>query len=197
LVTILIRGILLAIVLEGGVMEFKLNHIAKIILVGTLIVSLAACTSHKRRDAMAINDANASYGAGAEATGLGEESNFGDQGGSHRLASNKRTFYFDYDSNVVHDADKPYIASNAKKLAANPNSKIMLEGHTDPRGSREYNIGLGERRAKAIGEVMISKGVNPSQIRVVSYGAEKLASTGRTESDYQQDRRGVIVHSNN
>jgi len=175
----------------------KLTKWATIILIGAVAVSLTAC-SHKRRDALAINDANASYSSdAAQATGAGDESNFGDQGSdSHRVASNKRVFYFDFDSNAVHDADKPAIEANARKVATSSNSKIMLEGHTDPRGSREYNIGLGERRAKAIGDVMISKGVNPSQIRVVSYGAEKLASTGHTESDYQQDRRGVIVHSN-
>lgn len=179
-------------------MEFKarFNQIAKIILVGTIVVSLTACTTHKRRDAMALNDANASYGNDAQASGIGEESNFGDQGAGHHVASNKHVYYFDFDSNVIHDADKSSIQTHGAKLASNPHAKIMLEGHTDPRGSREYNIGLGERRAKAIGDVMIAKGANPSQIRVVSYGAEKLASTGHTESDYQQDRRGVVIKNN-
>jgi peptidoglycan-associated lipoprotein len=180
-------------------LKARLNQIAKMILIGTVVVSLAACTTHKRRDAMALNDANASYGnEGAQSSGIGEETNFGDQGGAsrHSVASNQRVYYFDYDSNVVHDGDKNSIQAHGAKLASNPNAKVMLEGHTDPRGSREYNIGLGERRAKAIGEVMVAKGASQSQIRVVSYGAEKLASKGHTESDYQQDRRGVIVENN-
>ena len=71
---------------------------------------------------------------------------------------------------------------------------VLLEGHTDPRGSREYNIGLGERRAKAVAQVLTDKGVDPSQIRVVSYGAEKLATAGHSDSDYQLDRRVVLVY---
>ena len=163
-----------------------------------LMVTVAACSSHKRRDASAINEANAAYSDGAQASGVGEERNFGDtsggsQGRSH-IAS-KRTYYFDFDKYNVHEGDKPAIAANARTIAAQ-NKKVMVEGHTDPRGSREYNIGLGERRAKSVAEVLIAKGVHPSQVRVVSYGAEKLASTGHTESDYQQDRRGVLVHTN-
>ena len=173
----------------------KLKQWVQVILVGSLVVSLAACTTHKRRDALAINEANTSYGSDAQSSGVGEGTNFGDHAGGRggRVASNHRTYYFDFDSNVLHDADKPAIEANARKVMASQNKKVMIEGHTDPRGSREYNIGLGERRAKSVAEVMIAKGVNPSQVRVVSYGAEKLASTGRTESDYQQDRRGVLV----
>ena len=97
-------------------------------------------------------------------------------------------------SNVVHEADRPAIASNANKLAAK-SASAMLEGHTDPRGSREYNVGLGERRAKAVAQLMTEKGVSPKQIRVVSYGAEKPASQGQSEEDFQQDRRVVLIYS--
>lgn len=177
----------------------KLKRWMQVILIGCSIVTLAACaTRHKQAgDQSAINEANAAYSDNgqAQASGLGEESRFGDQAGGQRVAANKRVYYFDYDSNVVHDQDKPSIASNADYLAAHPQKKIMLEGHTDPRGSREYNIGLGERRAKAVAQILTAKGVNRSQVRVVSYGAEKLASVGRSEPDYQRDRRSVIVFS--
>ncbi len=170
----------------------------QVVLVGSVAVGLVACSAHKRRDASAINEANASYNTEAQSSGAGDESNFGDQSektGGGRIAS-KRTYYFDFDKYNVHDADKPAIEANAKVIASQ-NKKVMVEGHTDPRGSREYNIGLGERRAKSVAEVMIAKGVDPSQVRVVSYGAEKLASTGHTESDYQLDRRGVLVNTQN
>ena len=78
---------------------------------------------------------------------------------------------------------------------AHASARVILEGHTDPRGSREYNVALGERRANAVAEFMKEKGVNPEQIRVVSYGAQRLAAPGRTESDYQLDRRVVLVYS--
>ena len=157
-------------------------------------LTLAACSSHKKPDHSAINAANAEYSrhSGAQASGLGRESEFGDQGGERVLA--KRVYYFDYDSNVVHEDDKPAINANASNLLARQQAKVMLEGHTDPRGSREYNIGLGERRAKAIAAMVTSKGVKPDQIRVVSYGAEKLASAGHTETDYQQESRVALVY---
>lgn len=167
----------------------------QIILVGGSIMTLTACSSaHKYRDTAAINDANSSY-SDAQSSGAGDESSFGDdQTGSkkHHMASNKNVYYFDFDSNVVHDNDKPAINEHAQYLSSNTKSKAMLEGHTDPRGSREYNIGLGERRAKSVAEVMASNGADPSQIRIVSYGAEKLAANGYSEADYQKDRRVVL-----
>lgn len=173
----------------------KLKQWMKVMLIGASVVTLAACHStHKKNYGdSAINDANAQY-EGAQSAGLGDESGFGDQAAGGRKQLSKRVYYFDYDSNVVHDEDRAAIDANASYLVAHSSAKVMLEGHTDPRGSREYNIGLGERRAKAVADILISHGVNPSQIRVVSYGAEKLASPGRTESDYQMDRRVVLVY---
>jgi peptidoglycan-associated lipoprotein len=173
----------------------KLNNWMKLLLVGGSMLALAACSSHKKpNDQYAVNEANAAYNNGeAQASGLGEESGFGDRAGGGQLLSS-RVYYFDYDSNVVHDQDKPAIVANANYLLSHPNAKIMLEGHTDPRGSREYNIGLGERRAKAVAEILTAKGVNPAQIRIVSYGAEKLASPGHSEADFQRDRRVVLVY---
>jgi peptidoglycan-associated lipoprotein len=170
------------------------NTWIKGILLGSCIVALAAC-SHKKPNQSAIDAANAAYGSdGAQASGVGSESGFGDEAGGERILSN-RVYYFDYDSNMVRDQDKPAISANANYLLAHPRAKVMLEGHTDPRGSREYNIGLGERRAKAVASILTAKGVSPAQIVVISYGAEKLAVAGRSESAYQQDRRVVLVYT--
>ena len=173
----------------------KLKQWINVILIGSSILTLAACSSHKHRDSAAINDANSAYNSDeAQSSGLGEESNFGDQEGKGgQQAAAKRTYYFDFDSSSVRESDKPAINANARYLTAHQSAKIMLEGNTDPRGSREYNIGLGERRAKSVAEILIAQGVSPTQIRVVSYGAEKLASAGHTDSDYQQDRRVVLA----
>ena len=164
----------------------------KVTLVSTSMIALAACSSmRKSHDDVAVNDANAAYNA--QTSGLGGESGFNDQGVGQKSLSN-RVYYFDFDSYVVHDEDKPAIDANANYLISHQGAKIMLEGHTDPRGSREYNIGLGERRAKAVAQIMTAKGVNPGQIRVVSYGAQKLAVPGHSEDAYQQDRRVVLVY---
>lgn len=155
---------------------------------------LAAC-SHKNTNNRAVNAANAAYSNPADASGLGEEEDFDEVNNPESNAQQAgRTYYFDFDSNIVHEKDKPTIYANAKYLAAHPGVKVMVEGHTDPRGSREYNIGLGERRAKAVATILVSKGVSPSQISIVSYGAEKLAVNGHSEQDYQLDRRVVLAY---
>jgi len=170
----------------------KLKEIAKIILLVGSIATLAACSSGRKPqgDQYAVSDANAEEGV--EAAGTDDTEGFHKSSSASRVSA-KNTYYFDYDSNIVHEDDKSAIEANANKLSSAA-SKVMLEGHTDPRGSREYNIGLGERRAKAIADVLRSNGVNPSQIRLVSYGAEKLASPGQSEQDYQLDRRVVLVN---
>lgn len=164
----------------------------KVILVTGCLITLAACsTTRKNQDQSAINGANNAYN-GAQSSGLGDEASFGDRSGRHGLS--QRVYYFDYDSNTIHDQDKPAIRANANYLMAHGNQNVIVEGHTDPRGSREYNIGLGERRANAVAQLLKAQGVNPAQIRVVSYGAEKLAVPGHSEADYQQDRRVVLVY---
>lgn len=156
------------------------------------MMALAACSStHKNADQMAINDANSAYGA--HASGVDDGAEFGDQAGA--TMASKRVYYFDFDSNAIHNEDRPAIAANGSYMASHQGAKATLEGHTDPRGSREYNVGLGERRAKAVAEALTTKGTSPAQVRVVSYGAEKLASAGNTEADYQKDRRVVLAYT--
>lgn len=169
-----------------------LKQWAKIIFIGASILTLTACSSARRPTGDTVTDENAAY-SDAQSSGAGDDSNFNDGTSGKKMASGK-VYYFDFDSNQVHDSDLPAISANAKKLSAQPGMNVLMEGHTDPRGSREYNIGLGERRAKAVAEVLTQKGVDPSQIRVVSYGAEKLASAGHSDTDYQQDRRAVLVY---
>lgn len=161
-------------------------------------IALIGCHSkHKPQDELAINDANSAYSDvnDVQSSGLGDDSTINDGASSKkRLSSNGRVYYFDYDSNVVHDSDKPSIVANAEKISAQPHSKVLVEGHTDPRGSREYNIGLGERRAKSVAQILTANGAGHNQIRVVSYGAEKPAAQGNSSADYQLDRRSAIVY---
>ena len=173
----------------------KLKKWIQIILISSSIIALAACsTGRKPQNGTMIDEANAAgYDDAAQSSGLGNDARFGDGVGGTQHAANKGTYYFDFDSNVVHDQDKPAIVANAEKLAARPDAKVMLEGHTDPRGSREYNIGLGERRAKAVAQIMTARVLTRIRFALSSYGAEKLASTGHSESDYQLDRRAVVV----
>ncbi len=169
----------------------NLSKWTKIVAIVMSMVALTACSSKHKNQGQAINDANDAYGA--QASGVGDQSGFGDHQEGGRLASNGRVYYFDFDSANVRSEDHPAIAANASKMMQT-GAHVTLEGNTDPRGSREYNIALGERRAQAVAKIMKAKGVNPAQLNTVSYGAEKLASLGHSESDYQQDRRVVLVN---
>lgn len=170
----------------------KLKKLAQIMLVSCGILALGACSANKHGSEASVMDANG--GDGAMASGVGQGDEFGNAGAGSQESLRKRTFYFNYDRSEVREQDKPAIHANANYLVAHPNAKVILEGHTDPRGSREYNVALGERRANAVFELMKSNGVNPAQVRVVSYGAERLAAPGHSEQEYQQDRRVVIVY---
>lgn len=107
----------------------------------------------------------------------------------------KRTIYFDFDSYEVKAADRELIQAHARYLAQNPNEKIVLEGHTDERGTREYNIALGERRAKAVTQLMLLQGVSQSQLDMISFGEERPVALGHDESAWSLNRRVEILYS--
>jgi peptidoglycan-associated lipoprotein len=170
----------------------KLKTLAKVLLVSCGILGLAACSSTGKNGDLSAADGGPA--GGAQASGAGDSDGFGTNGMSPAQLLAKHTYYFEYDKSEVNDNEKPAIFANADNLVAHPSAKVLLEGHTDPRGSREYNVALGERRANAVAEILKSKGVNPDQIRVISYGAERLAINGHNESDYERDRRVVLVY---
>lgn len=100
--------------------------------------------------------------------------------------------YFDYDSSDVRDLD--IANAHAQYLADNPSAKVRLEGHADERGTREYNVALSERRALAVKELMMFRGVRPNQITIVAYGEERPVAFGHDEIAWQANRRVEIVY---
>jgi peptidoglycan-associated lipoprotein len=169
----------------------KLKTLVQMTLVSCSILALSACSSSHKN---AGDAAGANMDGAVQTSGLGEGDGFGGDSGPQD-SKYKRTYYFDYDKSYVRDEDKPAIAANADYLVAHPGAKVIVEGHTDPRGSREYNVALGEHRANAVADLLKAKDVNPRQVRVVSYGAERLGAPGHAENDYQMDRRAVIVYT--
>ena len=107
-------------------------------------------------------------------------------------ASLARVVYFDFDSNVVKDEFRGVIEANAKRLSANSAKKITIEGHTDERGGREYNLALGQRRAEAVQKALGLLGANPAQMEAVSFGKERPAVQGSTEEAWAKNRRAEI-----
>lgn len=106
----------------------------------------------------------------------------------------KGVIYFMYDSSQVKQEFVSVIAAHAKYLKNHPSQHVVLEGHADERGSAEYNIALGEQRAKSINRIMTSQGVNGNQLEVVSYGEEKPDTYGMDESSWQMNRRVEIIY---
>lgn len=102
-------------------------------------------------------------------------------------------FYFDFDVAEFRQADRDVLTFHARDLAANSRKSIRLEGHADERGTREYNLALGERRAQGILNYLIVNGASRSQIEVVSYGEERPADRGTNDRAYGQNRRVEVV----
>lgn len=178
-----------------------IKKIFAVSLIAAGVFALAACSSsHKAPEEdnygmapVADNGATASgYGAG---TGFGG----GDGAGGppydgHPMQVGNQSYYFDFDRSDVRNSDMASIKVQANYLVTHPRAKVLLEGNTDERGSREYNIALGERRANSILAVLQADGVNRSQITTVSYGAEKPIAYGHDEDSYTKNRRVDLVY---
>jgi peptidoglycan-associated lipoprotein len=106
----------------------------------------------------------------------------------------KRIVYFDFDSSEIKGEGTEVVAAHAKYLAGHANTRVRLEGHTDERGSREYNIGLGDRRAQAVRRSLLLQGAADAQISTVSYGEERPADPGHDEAAWAKNRRVEIVY---
>ncbi|MFL6602397.1 MAG: peptidoglycan-associated lipoprotein Pal [Steroidobacteraceae bacterium] len=168
-----------------------------IILMMAAALSSAGCKSNKPKPSPSsqteVGGAD-SAGAGSDAANAGnvgsDDETAGPQGGL--LA--KRIIYFDFDSSDIKGEGTDVVAAHAKYLASRGGTRVRLEGNTDARGSREYNIGLGERRAQAVRRALLLQGASESQIATVSYGAERPAVAGNDEAAWSKNRRVEIVY---
>lgn len=168
-----------------------MKHLAMTTALFASLLLLAGCPSKKAvtqaeappqtstADTSGVDDANA---------GLSESA-----GPSGELLS-KRIVYFDFDRADIRADSQSVVAAHARYLAANPTQKVRLEGHADERGSREYNIGLGERRGQAVRRALLLQGVAEVQLSTVSFGEERPAAAGSDEQTYALNRRVEIVY---
>jgi peptidoglycan-associated lipoprotein len=165
-----------------------------------LAFGLAAC--QKPKQVQPETPSTPAATGGAETSGLGTEgaATTGTTGAMSAAQQQalaalqaKNIVYFDYDSSEIKGEYVQVVASHAAYLAKYPNARVRLEGHTDERGSREYNIGLGERRAQTVRKALMLQGVQDAQITTVSYGEERPAAEGSDEAAYAQNRRVQLV----
>jgi peptidoglycan-associated lipoprotein len=162
---------------------------------------LAGCASGVKLDDVPVED-RAATSSGGTAQAIGNAQNTAQTGVASVLVDKSATgigpvgvahvVYFDYDSFVVLAEARPVLESHARFLLANKQRKANLEGHTDDRGGREYNLALGQKRAEAVRQLLSLLGVPDSQLEAVSYGKEKPAATGSSEVDLAKNRRVEI-----
>jgi peptidoglycan-associated lipoprotein len=107
----------------------------------------------------------------------------------------KRSIYFEYDKFDVRDEYRPVVEAHAKYLRENPNAKMLIQGNADERGSREYNVGLGQRRSDNVKRMLILLGAKEAQIESVSLGEEKPMCTDQSEGCWSKNRRGDMLYS--
>lgn len=174
-------------------------RITQLILLSTVALTLAACAGPTIPDPEPTDTTFGSEaGSGADADAFDDDGFGGGDFLDDDLSGGElaRVIYFDFDSSEVRDEFTDIVARHAVQLASNPGARVRLEGHTDERGSREYNIGLGERRSQSVRRMLLIQGASASQIATVSFGEERPAADGSNESAWALNRRVEITYIN-
>ncbi|MCG8706939.1 peptidoglycan-associated lipoprotein Pal [Brenneria sp. 4F2] len=168
----------------------QFNKVLKGLMLALPVLAVAACSSNKN--------------AGSDQSSIGAANGSGYENGSASSSEQARLqmqelqrnniVYFDLDKYDVRSDFAQMLDAHAAFLRSNPSYKVTIEGHADERGTPEYNIALGERRANAVQMYLQGKGVSSDQISIVSYGKEKPAVLGHDEAAYAKNRRAVLVY---
>lgn len=159
---------------------------------GVLALSLAACSSAPTKPVGSAAGADTTNGAGTSGvngSGMDEATLY-----ANAPAGAAATVYFGFDKYNVDSSYRPMLQQNADFLKASAQRHVLVEGNTDNRGSREYNIALGEKRAVAVRDTLLADGVTPSQVDVVSYGEERPAVDGNNEAAWAKNRRADLAY---
>ena len=175
----------------------QLNKVLKGLMLALPVLAVAACSSHKNNN----NDqtgmgADGAYGngAGMNGSGNGNMSSAEQARLQMQQLQQNNIVYFGLDKYDVQSDYAQMLDQHAAFLRSNPSYKVTIEGHADERGTPEYNIALGERRANAVKMYLQGKGVSADQMSIVSYGKEKPAVLGHDEAAYSKNRRAVLVY---
>jgi peptidoglycan-associated lipoprotein len=178
-----------------------MRTIPRYLLVLAAAAALSACSSVKLDDQAPVEsrsgaqvvpgNQNAARDAANSQTRVAPvTASGGDMAG---LGNIPRVVYFDFDSYVVKDEFRPVVEANAKVLTTQPARKMAVQGHTDDRGSSEYNLALGQRRAEAVVKSLTLMGVKPTQLEATSFGKERPAVQGENEEAWAKNRRAELM----
>lgn len=161
----------------------------------TAVLLFSGCSSLTKTDDGSSGDAAPVTDSGASTSGASQGGAWqGDPLDNPDSLLYTKVIYFDFDKSDIRSESVATLRAHADYLLSNSAASITVEGHCDERGSREYNIGLGERRASAIKRFLEAEGVSDSQINTISYGEERPADPGHGEAAWAMNRRGVLVY---
>jgi peptidoglycan-associated lipoprotein len=168
--------------------------------------TLAACSSAVKLDDTAPIEGRSGMGPGG-AAGAGADASASERAVAQVTIDaardpiddpnnplSRRSVFFDFDSFTIREEFRPLIELHARYLVANKTRKVVVQGNTDERGSREYNLALGQKRAEAVRRAMLALGVAESQIEAVSFGEEKPRAVGTDEASYAENRRADLAY---
>lgn len=163
----------------------------------TLIIAISACSKKEvRQDEPLMTPSEGDAGAAVptdKSVGSGDTGGGMEAGAGAVSSEELQTVYFDFDSYRISSSGREAIRANASWLKANPSATVQIEGHCDERGTTEYNLALGDRRANAVRDALVKAGISRNRLSTISYGEERPADPGHDEAAWSKNRRGQFV----
>ncbi len=185
----------------------QLNKVLKGLLIALPVLAVTACSSSNDAASASPSSTETNQSAPAsdtstsanatdttQVTPIDETSKMTEQEAKEEALREKQTVFFAFDNSTIASDYKDMLSAHAAYLSKHPDVKVTIEGHADERGTPEYNIALGERRAEAVSKYLQALGVSSDQITILSYGEEKPLVLGQTEEAYAKNRRAVLVY---
>ncbi len=177
----------------------QLNKIFKGLMIALPVMAMAACSSSDDAASAASAQTNqaaqtADASQGTVISAVDQQAQLSDQELKEQALRENQTIFFAFDNSTISADYEDMLAAHADYLSSNPSVKVTIEGYADERGTPEYNIALGERRAEAVEKYLQALGVQASQMSIVSYGEEKPLVLGQSQQAYAKNRRAVIVY---
>lgn len=173
-----------------------MRNLKSITLIFTTAIMLAACSSPvklENKPAVVEDRSNTTNPADTRAVNPIDTSSTDALNDPQSILS-KRSIYFEFDSYIIKDEFKSVIEAHAQYLNSHKTRKITIQGNTDERGGREYNVALGQKRAEAVRKSLVLLGVSESQMEAISFGKEKPKALGSDEASYAENRRSDLVY---
>jgi len=164
-----------------------MTDIKKLVVILSSVLMLTACGSSVKLDEDASGNGASIYGVDAQGV---DDAELNDP----NSPLSQRSVYFDFDKYTVKEAYRPLVSAHSNYLNTHKARRIVIQGNTDERGGREYNLALGQKRAEAVRRSMALQGVSDSQMEAVSFGKEKPRAEGHNEAAWSQNRRADIVY---